>query len=197
MTSSRAGHGWPLTRDPVSLILVYRYPCLFRAPPGGAGDFLLRGQEKVTKEKATPRTRPEHIRVLRIRERSPGFAEGTSLCLRRTGPHPAGHPSDFSVVRSPCSRGPVWRASCALSPQRRLPYLAANEAMDGSRRSDKRAFGGAEKRSRSREQGAHVRGHGWPSSRRRAIGEHRRAVERTRCSFDHRHRRMVFGYFLP
>jgi len=27
--------------------------------------------------------------------------------------------------------------------------------------------------------------------------EHRRAVERTRCSFDHRHRRMVFGHFLP
>lgn len=27
-------------------------------------------------------------------------------------------------------------------------------------------------RSRSREQGAHVRGQGWPSSRRRAIGEH-------------------------
>jgi len=29
-------------------------PVFFRAPPGRAGDFLLRGQEKVTKEKATP-----------------------------------------------------------------------------------------------------------------------------------------------
>src|SRR6185437_7732587 len=61
----------------------------FRAPPGRAGNFLLLGQEKVTKEKATPRTRPEHIHVLRMRARPPGFADGTSLCLRRTGPHRA------------------------------------------------------------------------------------------------------------
>src|SRR6185312_17392882 len=51
-----------------------------------AGNFLLLGQEKVTKEKATPRTRPPHIHVFRVRERSPRFADGTSVCLRRTGP---------------------------------------------------------------------------------------------------------------
>jgi hypothetical protein len=89
--------------------LEFDIPVFFRAPPGGAGNFSLLGQREVTKRKATPRTRPEHIHVLRIREWPPGFAEGTSLCLRRTGPHPAGHPSDFSVVRSPCSRGPAVR----------------------------------------------------------------------------------------
>ncbi|MBU6478543.1 MAG: hypothetical protein KGQ32_11500 [Xanthomonadaceae bacterium] len=47
----------------------------------------------------------------------------------------------------------------------------------------------AETRSRSREQGAHVRGHGWPSSRRRAIGEHRREVEATRRCRDRHARR--------
>src|SRR5690348_4325208 len=88
----------------------------FSAPSHGAGYFLLRRQEKVAKEKAIPRTRPPHIHVLRVRERPPGFAEGTSVCLRRTGPHPAGHPSDFSVVRLPCSKGPDRRASCAHVP---------------------------------------------------------------------------------
>ncbi|HLI18139.1 MAG TPA: hypothetical protein VKV22_07715, partial [Rhodanobacteraceae bacterium] len=32
-------------------------PVFFRPPPGRPGDFLLRGQEKVTKEKATPAPR--------------------------------------------------------------------------------------------------------------------------------------------
>ena len=95
----------------------------------------MRGQEKVTKEKATPRTRPEHIPVLRMRERPPGFAEGTSLCLRRTGPHPAGHPSDFSVVRSPCSRGPTERASCARGGAKRMAVACFERGQDGRHRS--------------------------------------------------------------
>jgi len=48
-----------------------------------------------------------------MRSRPPGFADGTSLCRRRTGAPPVRHPADFSVVRSPRSRGPDWRASCA------------------------------------------------------------------------------------
>ena len=43
--------------------------------------------------------------------------------------------------------------------------MAVNEAPTASLHT-------AAARSRSRGQGAHVRGHGWPSSRRRVIGEH-------------------------
>ena len=66
----------------------------FRPPPGRACDFLLRGQEKVTKEKATPRTRPSSIHELRVRSRPPGFAGGPSMDLRRTDALPVRHPSD-------------------------------------------------------------------------------------------------------
>ncbi len=111
-------------------------PVFFRAPPARAGDFSLLGQREVTKRKATPRTRPPHVLVLRIRSRPPGFADGTSLCLRRTGALPVRHPADLSVVRSPCSRGPVWRTSCAR---------------DGAKRVADSRF---------------VRGHGWPSLER-------------------------------
>jgi len=70
-------------------------PVIFRAPPVRAGDFLLLCQEQVTKEKATPLMRPPHIHVLRMHSQSPGSADGTFMCPRRTAPHPAGHPSDF------------------------------------------------------------------------------------------------------
>ena len=42
--------------------------------------FLLSGQEKVTKEKATPEPRPLDILVQRVRESGPGFADSTSVC---------------------------------------------------------------------------------------------------------------------
>jgi len=48
-------------------------PVFFRAPPGGAGNFLLRGQEKVTKEKATPVLRFSSIRGRKIRSGRPGL----------------------------------------------------------------------------------------------------------------------------
>jgi hypothetical protein len=88
----------------------------------------LRRQEKVAKEKAIPRTRPPHIHVLRVRERPPGFAEGTSVCLRRTGPHPAGHPSDFSVVRSPYSKGPIGAHPARTRRQSKQLRLGPSEA---------------------------------------------------------------------
>ncbi len=89
-------------------------PVFFRAPPGGAGYFSLHGQREVTKRKATPRTRPEHIPVLRMRERAPGFAEGTSMCLRRTGPRPAGHPSDCSVAPRRVRGAPFNAMTCHI-----------------------------------------------------------------------------------
>jgi len=61
--------------------------------------------------------------------------------------------------------------------------MAVNKARTGAVRD-------AEHRSRSREQGAHVRAQGRASSRRRAIGKKRRAVEPTGCRRDHRVRRL-------
>jgi len=99
-----------------------------RAPPGRAGDFLLCGQEKVTKEKATPRTRPPHVHVLRIRSRSPGFADGTSLCLRgelarvprailRTRPQAASEgPRLARILRVAASCNGAFIASMAGNP---------------------------------------------------------------------------------
>ena len=46
------------------------------------------------------------------------------------------------------------------------------QAMDGRHRSDKRAVGGAEKRSRTAEQAPHVRAQGGASSARPSFGEH-------------------------
>jgi len=95
----------------------------------------LRGQEKVTKEKATPRTRPSRIRALRVRSQTPEFADGASMHPRRTGPHPVDHPSGCSCVRSPRPRGPIWRASCALyvwgghsAPLRTRPWMAGGRS---------------------------------------------------------------------
>jgi len=48
-------------------------PVFFRAPPGRAGDFLLRGQEKVTKEKATPVLRFSSIHGRKVRSGRPGL----------------------------------------------------------------------------------------------------------------------------
>ena len=95
-------------------------PVLFRPLPGRPCDFSLRGQREVTKAKTTPRTRPSPIHGLRVRSQTPGFADGPSLALRRTGPHRAGHPSDLFCVCSPCSRGPVLRASCAHGSTKRI-----------------------------------------------------------------------------
>jgi hypothetical protein len=103
-------------------------PVLFRPPPGRACDFSLRGQREVTKRKATPRTRPASIHGLRVCSRPPGFADGPSMALRRTGALPVRHPSDFPVVRSPCSRGPVAALPARGGEQHRSCDLASVEA---------------------------------------------------------------------
>jgi len=131
-----------------------------------------------------------------MRERPPGFAEGTSLCLRRTGPHPAGHPSDLSVVRSPCSRGPsarILRAHAGeargLISLRARPWMADVEVRLFAPLHD------AEHRSAKREQGAHVRAQGCASSRRPAWREKRRAVSPTRSRRNRRAGRLALVTF--
>src|SRR5262249_10541251 len=64
----------------------------FRSSCGGAGYFLLFGQEKVTKEKATPGGAPSGHPALRVRERAAGFAECTSVYMQRTGAHSCAPP---------------------------------------------------------------------------------------------------------
>lgn len=74
--------------------------------------------------------------------------------------------------------------------------VSATPAMDGRQRSELPApLQAAEHRSRSREQGAHVRRQGCRSSRRRAIGEKRKAVAATRRRCNRPARRSGFAYF--
>jgi hypothetical protein len=110
-------------------------PAFFRPPPGRACDFLLSGQEKVTKEKATPRMRPSSIHGLRVRARTPGFADGASMHPRRTGAHPVRHPAGRSFIRSPHPRGPMGAHPARRTSEadcRRLlrprPWMADSEA---------------------------------------------------------------------
>ena len=79
-------------------------PVFFRAPPGGAGDFLLRGQEKVTKEKATPAPRFSTFPGRKVRSTRTGMAHAPS------------------VARGPCERNPL-RSPCG--PDR--PRLTATQ----------------------------------------------------------------------
>ncbi|HJR11950.1 MAG TPA: hypothetical protein VJ823_11145 [Rhodanobacteraceae bacterium] len=48
-------------------------PVFFHAHPTRAGDFLLRGQEKVTKEKATPVLRLSSVHGRKLRSARPGL----------------------------------------------------------------------------------------------------------------------------
>jgi len=76
--------------------------------------FLLRGQEKSRQREGHPHARAlRTVPVLQVRESAPGFADSTSMCWQQTGPHPVGHPSDFSCAASPRATGPIQRASCA------------------------------------------------------------------------------------
>jgi|SRR5579875_817455 len=100
----------------------------FSAPSHGAGYFLLRRQEKVAKEKATPAPRFSTFLGRKVRSTRTGLAHAPSM---------ARGPSERNPLRSPCgpdrsrltaAQGPHLRASCALWPQRRLLDLASNEA---------------------------------------------------------------------
>jgi len=98
------------SRNPVPLFLVADVPVFFRAHPARAGGFLLRGQENVTKEKATPAPRFSAIHGRKVRSARPGLAHAPSV---------ARGPSERNPLRSPCgpdrphltvAQGPRWRA---------------------------------------------------------------------------------------
>jgi hypothetical protein len=71
--------------------------------------------KKGNRKKHTPSSAPSGHPALQVREGATGFAECTSMCMQRTGAHPAHHPSDFSSAPSPRHRGPVSAASCRRS----------------------------------------------------------------------------------
>ena len=50
--------------------------------------------------------RPAPIHGLRVRGRVAGFSDGTSVCRRKTGPHPCGPSCGLSSTRPPRHRGP-------------------------------------------------------------------------------------------
>ncbi len=78
----------------------------FRSACGRAGYFLLFGQEKVTKEKATPNAAPYGHPALRVRSRSTGSADSTSVYCSGIGAIPRAAPSGLSSVREPRLTGP-------------------------------------------------------------------------------------------
>ena len=138
-------------------------------PSVGPSHFLLSGQEKITKEKATPASRSPGILPSEYAFGLRGFptappcagekhARIVRASLRADPPaarRPAGAPLGGHPGRSPASKthGRGARRSDWLGLSTRNPRVRA------------------EQRSRIREQGAHVRGHGWPSSRRPEVGE--------------------------
>src|SRR5262249_20185883 len=91
---------------PCSLVFVLSSKSSASAPLRGAGYFLLSGQEKVTKEKATPEGALSGPPALQVRERASGFVGRTSVYVPRTRAPPARDPADFSSARSPHLRGP-------------------------------------------------------------------------------------------
>ncbi len=64
---------------------------------------------------SNPREGHPNNGALRVRGRRPGFADGTSVCRRRTRTHPARAPSGFTVRRPPPLQGDPGKAarSCA------------------------------------------------------------------------------------
>ena len=60
------------------------------------------------------------VPVLQVRERAAGFADSPSMDWHRTGPRRVGHPVDNPYARSPRSRGPDERASCAPEPKAKV-----------------------------------------------------------------------------
>jgi hypothetical protein len=158
-----------------------------------ASHFLLLAQEKVTKEKGPPDFPRRSLcerRALRCSE-SVGRRELGHPWPRTCAPFPAGFlrysagktGTDERKAKSHSSlrsrqllhppflslRGIAALAECRAKRRRALAFALRSEIPHLAR---------AEQRSQDREQGAHVRGHGWPSSRRPGHGEQRRAPRR-------------------
>ena len=162
----------------------------FRAPPGGAGDFLLRGQEKSHQREGHPANTPS------AHPCAPG-ARATTGVRRRHVLVPAANwrtscaPS-FGHFRRPLTvfEGPrsarIVRArrneACCRFSRRTRPWMAGIEAEPGAVGSAAAAMPGA----RERHACLSTRMCEFAPARDRRAA---RAVERTRRSFDHRLRR--------
>ena len=81
-------------------------PELSVSPSGCPSHFLLRGQEKVTKEKATPRPRPLRIRAQRVRVSPWVFVDSASLHCHEHRRHPCRRPCGLIHCLPPLPRGP-------------------------------------------------------------------------------------------
>ena len=142
-----------------------------------ASYFLLSGQEKCNQREGHPGQALCGLPALRVRNPPSGPLDGTSLCRRSARAHRARVPSGYSSGRLPPGRGPSWWPSWPRPRTIRFHHaLPRNETfVEQSSFSTQNPVVRAEQRSRTREQGALVRGHGWPSWRRPVDGKARRA----------------------
>ncbi len=102
------------------------------SPPGCPSHFLLRAQEKVTKEKGTPRPRPLRIPAQRVREPRPVFVDRPSLACHEHRRPPCRRPCGLIVRASPLPRGPGQSAgSCPQKRQRASLTLIVDLAIAG------------------------------------------------------------------
>jgi hypothetical protein len=110
----------------------------FSAPlPGARVTSLCLAKEK------SPRERPPREHALRppMGSGSASGRRGSRRHIRvpaRIGAHPVRHPSDWSAVRSPCSRGPCWARILRAVAATQIAWSCFERGQDGRRRS--RAF---------------------------------------------------------
>jgi hypothetical protein len=98
------------------------------SPSGCPSHFLLRAQEKVTKEKGTPRPRPQHIPVLGVRDRWLGFSTGHPWPGENLGRIHTANPSGISASARRSRGAPLQSAgSCPQeTKQARVQVIAKN-----------------------------------------------------------------------
>ena len=137
-----------------------RHPCLFPRPPGGAGNFLLRGQEKVTKEKATPVLRFSSIHGRKVRSGRPGLPTRLPWRAGKWAQSIAPTLPGLIVRPSPQHRGPRSASMTAI--------MASFEARSNNLLRPLTRTGGASK--------------GAPRTRRADDGSVRRMARRMRAS---------------
>src|SRR5271154_2568075 len=95
------------------------HPAVFRSPSRRAGHFLLSGQEKVTKEKATPRARLAGILPSRCAIGLRGSLNVHPCTYSELARIVRAILTDFSYAQSPRPRGPgVAHSPCAQKQER-------------------------------------------------------------------------------
>jgi two-component system LytT family response regulator len=118
------GHATGVACNPApSLLVVFKSRASAHLKVSGL--LLFAWPKRSNQEKGHPGGAPSGHPALQVHERTAGFAECTSVYMRRTGAHRARHPAGFSSVRSPRLRGPVLAASCRRSQESHLPWLVA------------------------------------------------------------------------